>query len=48
MKNTKRQQQIIDILPDYSNGKENRYSAKSFYASFCIGVEWHSEYCSIS
>ena len=48
MKNTKRQLPIIGILPDYSNGEENSYSTKSFYASFFIGLEWHPEYYSSS
>ncbi len=39
MKNTKRQQPIIGILPDYSNGEENSYSTKSFYAQNCNLVD---------
>jgi gamma-glutamyl-gamma-aminobutyrate hydrolase PuuD len=39
MKNTKRQQPIIGILPDYNNGEENSYSTKSFYAQNCNLVD---------
>ena len=39
MKNTKRQLPIIGILPDYSNGEENSYSTKSFYAQNCNLVD---------